>query len=80
MRMRLSLPAKYDWLESLSGRARTRLFVRLLDEKSKDELLSLALGESVQVQEREPEEEEPEVEQEVQEVQEVNPSILQNFM
>ena len=78
MRMRINLPRKFDWLENLSGRARTRLFIALLNQKDKNELLSLALGESVQVEPQPPEEpEEPEVEQEQVEV---DPSILQNFI
>ncbi|MBT8763086.1 hypothetical protein KFV02_03985 [Desulfohalobiaceae bacterium Ax17] len=82
MRIRLSLPPEFDWLKSLSGRARTRLFVSLLKQKDRHELLTLAQGEvlpsvtSGQTIEQQDDEEQVEI---VEIVTKVDPSILSNF-
>ena len=77
IRLRVTLPGEYAWLENLSGRARSRLFSRLLQEKTREQLFALAM--QTKVSQIEEEEEIEEIEEEIEgEIEEnrVEPSLL----
>jgi len=74
IRLRVTLPGEYAWLENLSGRARSRLFSRLLQEKTREQLFALAMQTQVS-QIEEVEEIEEEIEGEIEENR-VEPSLL----
>ena len=75
IRLRVTLPGQFAWLESLSGRARSRLFAHLLQEKSKEELIHIAFMDSGDPGK----EEETEKEESIVEEKEIDPSLLSRF-